>query len=82
MINTTETCGIVIREDVIKGNHSFMLKFYLGNKKKTAGVSSQAFRVKDLKELKKYKCIKIKYSNSFPSYIEIVDNRLRAGSGW
>lgn len=82
MLNSSETCGTIIREFTIKGNRTFVVGFNIQNEKKTGKVSSQAFKVKDLKDLKKYDCIKIKYSNSFPSYIEIVDERLRAGSGW
>lgn len=82
MMETSETCGKVISEDIVKGSHSFNLTFYIGTNKQKSGVSSRAFKIKELEELKKYDCIKIKYSNSFPSYIEIVDKRLRAGSGW
>ena len=81
MLNSTETCGKVTQEIIIKGHHSFQISYFIDAEKKTGNISSQAFKIKDLKELKKYDCIKIKYSNSFPSYIEIVDKRLRAGSG-
>lgn len=82
MLDSSETCATVEEEIVIKGHHSFRLSFFVGLQKKYGKVSSRALKVIDLKELKKYDCIKIKYSNSFPSYIEIVDERLRAGSGW
>ena len=82
MQNSVETCGKVEEEIIIKGHHSFKLSFFIGSVKKYGKVSSQAFKIKELKELKKYDCIQIKYSNSFPSYIEILDERLRAGSGW
>lgn len=82
MLDSSETCAKVEEEIIIKGHHSFKVCFFIGTEKKTGKVSSRALKVIDLKELKKYDCIKIKYSNSFPSYIEIVDERLRAGSGW
>jgi hypothetical protein len=82
MLNSTETCGKVTEEIIIKGHHSFKISFFKDAEKKSGKVSSRAFKIKELEELKKYDCIKIKYSNSFPSYIEIVDKRLRAGSGW
>lgn len=82
MLDSTNTCGKVEREFTIKGNTTFIVGFYISGKKKDAKVSSQAFKIKDLKMLRKYDCIKIKYSNSFPSYIEIVDKKLRSGSGW
>ena len=82
MLDSSVTCCKVEQEIIIKGHHSFKLSFFVGREKKYGKFSSQAFKVKELKELKKYDCIKIKYSNSFPSYIEIIDKRLRAGFGW
>lgn len=82
MLHTTETCAKVTQEIVIKGHHSFELVYYVKGEKTFGKVSSRALKIIELKKLKKYDCIKIKHSNSFPTYIEIIDKRLRAGDGW
>lgn len=82
MLDSSETCAKVEEEIVIKGHQSFRLSFFVGTAKKYGKVSSQAFKIKELNELKKFDCVQIKYSKSFPSYIEIIDKRLRSGSGY
>lgn len=80
--DTSCTCAKVVEEIRVKGHLSFKFSFNVGYEKKYGQVSSQTIKVKELDELKKYDCIEIKYSNSYPSIIEVTDKRLRAGSGY
>lgn len=82
MSNSSITCANVESEYKIRGGKTFVLVYKKEGVVKRGKVSSDAFKIKEFKELKKFDCIQIKYSNSFPSYIEIIDKRLRSGSGY
>ena len=79
MSDTSNACAKVEEEIKVKGHLSFKLSFKVGFKKAYGQVSSQTLRIKDFNQLKKYDCIEIKYSKSFPSIIEVTDRRLRIG---
>ena len=82
MSDTSCTCAKVETEIKIRGSKAFVLVYKKEGVVKRGKVSSEAFKKDELKELKKYDCIQIKYSNSYPSIIEVTDKQLLAGSGY
>lgn len=82
MFSTTQTCGRIVSESIVKGHSSFDIIYKVDGKLMTSGISSFTFKTGDLNELRKVKCIRIEYSNYFPSYIGILDTVVGSGQHW
>jgi hypothetical protein len=75
-ISKTNTCGIVLREEKVKGYSYFVVKYLVKGKYYTSNSSSTYFKIKKVEELKKIRCIQVSYSNLYPSFIKIVDEKV------